>query len=145
AEVARSAAPGRYLGLTGVWRAGDRVELRLKMAVAAESLPAASDIIAFTYGPLVLAGALGGEGLVPGADIIVNERKYGDYNNTPFTVPRLVGDRAALARSIQATGKPLEFTIPSAQGTSIRLIPYHRIAHERYATYWDIGRDEAAD
>ena len=138
AEVGRSVVPGRYLDLTRRWRDGDRVELRLTMAIAAESLPAAPDIVAFTYGPLVLAGALGRDGLAPGADIVVNERKYGDYNDAPFTAPTLAGDPDALARSIRATAKPLEFTIASAQGTPIRLIPYHRIAHERYATYWQV-------
>ena len=143
-EVARSTLPGRYLDLDRVWRDGDRVELRLEMAVAAQPLPAARDIVAFTYGPLVLAGALGREGLAPGDDIIVNERRYGDYNDTPFTVPRLAGDPAALARSVTATGRPLEFTVASAQGTPIRLVPYHRIAHERYATYWAVGPDTSA-
>jgi DUF1680 family protein len=139
AEVARSDLPGRYLDLTRVWRDGDRVELRMDMAVAAVPLPASSTIVAFTYGPLVLAAALGREGLAPGADIIVSERRYGEYNDTPFTVPRLRGDPEALARSVRATGRPLEFTIASAQGAPIRLIPYHRIAHERYATYWDVA------
>lgn len=138
AEVARSAEPGRYVDLTRRWRDGDRVELRLIMAVAAESLPAAPDFVAFTYGPLVLAGALGQDGLAPGADIVANERRYGDYNNAPFTVPTLAGDPRMLAQSIRATGNPLDFTIASAQGAAIRLIPYHRIAHERYATYWQV-------
>jgi DUF1680 family protein len=138
AEVARSAVPGRYLDLTRRWEDGDQIELHLIMATAAESLPAAPDIVAFTYGPLVLAGALGRDGLAPGADIVVNERKYGEYNGAPFTAPTLVGDPRVLAQSIRATENPLEFTIASAQGTPIRLIPYHRIAHERYATYWQV-------
>jgi len=33
---------------------------------------------------------------------------------------------------------PLEFTIPAEDGAPVRLIPYHRIAHERYATYWRV-------
>lgn len=144
AEDIRSDLPGRYLDLTRVWKDGDQVELRLEMAVAAVPLPAASDIVAFTYGPLVLAGALGREGLAPGADIVVNERRYGDYNNSAFRVPRLVGDPAVLAERARPTSRPLEFTIPSAQGEPIRLIPYHRIAHERYATYWQVRRTDGA-
>jgi DUF1680 family protein len=108
------------------------------METSAESAPAAPDIVAFTYGPLVLAGALGREGLTPGTDIIVNERKYGSYNDTPFTAPTLAGDPRALAKGIRAGDKPLEFTIASADGEPVRLIPYYRIAHERYATYWQV-------
>ena len=109
------------------------------MEPGVESAPATPEIVAFTYGPLVLAGALGREGLAPGADIIVSERKYGEYNDTPFQAPTLSGRPDALAKTISATGKPLEFTIPATDGQPVRLVPYHRIAHERYATYWKLA------
>jgi DUF1680 family protein len=137
-EAARSANPGSYIDVARNWRNGDRVELRLQMEVAAESAVAAPDIVAFTYGPLVLAGAFGREGLVPGSDIIINEREYGKYNDAPFTPPSLAGDPASIAAAVRPSGKPLEFTIQSAEQAPVRLIPYHRIAHERYATYWKV-------
>ena len=135
-QVARSTNPGSYVDLSRTWRDGDTVELKLDMRVTADHAPAAPDIVAFTYGPLVLAGALGREGLAPGSDIVVNERKYGSYNDAPFAPPALRGDPDALAESIRTDGRPLEFTILSAEQKPVRLIPYHRIAHERYATYW---------
>jgi len=138
-EVARSRAPGSYVELDRTWRDGDRVELRLTMETAAEWAPAAPDIVAFTYGPLVLAGALGREGLAPGSDIVVNERLYGQYNDAPFTPPTLAGAPDTLAASIRPGDKPLEFTLDSAGGPPVRLIPYQRIAHERYATYWKLA------
>jgi DUF1680 family protein len=139
-EAARSAEPGRYLELARTWRNGDEIELRLVMEAAAEWAPAAPDIVAFTYGPLVLAGALGRDGLTPGSDIVVNERLYGTYNDTPFVPPALAGDPETIARSIRAADAPLEFTVASAERVPVRLVPYHRIAHERYATYWKVGR-----
>ncbi len=138
-ETIRSTRPGRYIDVARHWRQGDEVELRLSMRPAVHHTPAAPDIVAFTYGPLVLAGALGRQGLAPGADIIVNERKYGEYNDTPAIVPVLKGDPDTLAAAIQPGSRPLEFTIPAADGTPVRLVPYHRIAHERYATYWKLG------
>jgi DUF1680 family protein len=135
-ETARSANPGSYVDVSRTWRNGDQVELRLTMETAVQHAPAAPDIVAFTYGPLVLAGALGREGLSPGADIIVNERKYGQYNDAPFTPPTLAGDPEALARALKPGDRPLEFTILSADQRPVRMIPYYRIAHERYATYW---------
>jgi DUF1680 family protein len=137
-EAARSSTPGSYVDVARTWRSGDRIELRLAMEVAVQHAPAAPDIVAFTYGPLVLAGALGREGLAQGADIIVNERKYGEYNDTPFTAPTLAGAPDTLARTVQPGARPLEFTTISADRQPIRLIPYHRIAHERYATYWKV-------
>jgi DUF1680 family protein len=138
AEAANSRAPGSYIEIARTWRDGDTVELRLAMHHAIERAPAAPDIFAFTYGPLVLAGAFGREGLAPGADIVVNERNYGRYNEAAFTPPVLAGDPEALPGQIRPGGKPLEFTIAAAGGEAVRLIPYHRIAHERYATYWQV-------
>jgi len=137
-EVARSTDRGRYVEIARTWNSGDRVELRLVMEMATESAPAAPDIVAFTYGPLVLAGAFGRQGLPPGADIVVNERKYGIYNDTPFQAPTLVGEAQALVESIRMGERPLEFTIASHERPPVRLIPYYRIAHERYATYWQV-------
>ena len=138
-ETARSTNPGSYIDVARNWRSGDRVELRLQMEVAAERAVAAPDIVAFTYGPLVLAGAFGREGLAPGADIIVNEREIGKYNDAPFTPPSLAGDPTRIAETVRPGRQPLEFTIQSAEQTPVRLIPYHRIAHERYATYWKVN------
>lgn len=139
-EAMRSDAPGRYLEIAREWRDGDEVTLDLAMEAGFEAIPAARDIVAFTYGPLVLAGTLGRQGLKPGDDIVVNERKFGEYNDVPVAVPQLAGDPAVLARRIRPAGVPLTFTIPAADGSAVRLIPYHRIAHERYATYWKLGR-----
>jgi len=138
AEVSRSDKPGRYVEARRTWKTGDTVEWRMAMEPGVESAPAAPEIVAFTYGPLVLAGALGREGLAPGADIVVSERKYGEYNNTPFQPPMLSGEPDVLARRISGTGQPLEFAVPAADGRAVRLIPYYRIAHERYATYWKL-------
>ncbi|WP_084580313.1 glycoside hydrolase family 127 protein [Sphingomonas azotifigens] len=140
AIAARSASPGSRIALTRNWRDGDTVELQLVMEPGFERAPAAPDIVAFTYGPLVLAGALGRQGLAPGADIVVNEREYGRYNDTPVQVPVLAGDPSTLAATIRPGAKPLEFTLAAADGSTVRLIPYHRIAHERYATYWKLGQ-----
>lgn len=143
AQVARSTNPSSYVALTRTWRDGDQVELRLEMHAAIDRAPAAPDIVAFTYGPLVLAGALGRDGLSPGSDIVVNERKYGSYNDTPFIPPALAGDPETIAGAIRPGERPLEFTIPSADRQPVRLIPYYRIAHERYATYWTLRPAEA--
>ena len=137
-QVARSVAPGRFIEVARLWNDGDHVELRLTMEPEVESAPAAPGIVAFAYGPIVLAGALGKQGLVAGADIIVNERKIGDYNKGDVAVPTIAGDPALLAQRLKPGVRPLEFTIAAEDGSPIRLIPYHRIAHERYATYWRV-------
>jgi DUF1680 family protein len=127
-----------YVEISRQWRSGDVIELQLAMEIATELAPAAPDIIAFTYGPLVLAAALGRDGLAPGSDIIVNERQIGKYNDSPFAPPLLRGDPGTIAQAIHRGDKSNEFLLVSAEQKTVRLIPYYRIAHERYATYWQI-------
>lgn len=136
AVVAHSATPGGFITLDRTWKDGDVVSLTLAMHVEAALLPNAPEIVALTYGPLVLAGALGDEGIAPGSDIVVNERRYGEYLNTPFEAPKLAGDPQAIAGAVRPGGGPLAFTVADAQGRTVRLKPYHQIAHERYVTYW---------
>lgn len=138
-ETARSIAPGSYVKVDRTWQNGDTVELRLAMEVTSEHAPAAPDIVAFTYGPMVLAGVLGRDALPAKADIVVSERKYGEYNDAPFTPPMLAGNPATIAARVQGGTSPLEFTIDAAGQGPVRLIPYHRVAHDRYATYWQIS------
>ncbi|OYX65754.1 MAG: glycosyl hydrolase [Sphingomonadales bacterium 32-64-17] len=137
--------PGRYLALARHWRSGDVVEVQLDMQVRADPLPAAPHIAAFTYGPLVLAAALGDDQLPPGADIVINERKYGEYNDTPVPVPQLQGNPDEVAaRIVPVEGaEPLTFAVTAVDGTQVTLVPYHRIAHQRYATYWDLSATTA--
>ena len=61
-----SVAPGSYLTVRRACRAGDRMEIALPMRLRAEALPDAPQIQAFLYGPLVLAGDLGADGLTEG-------------------------------------------------------------------------------
>lgn len=138
-EALRSTLPGTWLTVDRTWQDGDRVELQLAMELTVEQAPTAPDIVAFRYGPVVLAGALGRQGLAPGADMVVNERQYGEYNAGEVAVPTLAGDPAALVQRAKPGAAPLEFEVPAQDGAPIRLIPYYRIAHERYATYWRLA------
>ena len=57
------AEPGGYLAIHRTWKSGDRVEMSLPMRLSAEAMPDDAGTQAFLYGPLVLAGDLGIEGL----------------------------------------------------------------------------------
>ena len=72
------------------------MEVELPMTLRIEPLPGTNDVVAFVYGPIVLAGRLGREGLAPGNQIIVNERESGNMLNAAVEVPVLAGDRAKL-------------------------------------------------
>jgi DUF1680 family protein len=125
--------PGKYVAIERVWKNDDVVEVHLPMSLRTESLPGSPEIVALVYGPIVLAGRLGKEGIAPGADIIVNERTVGDVLKDEVVVPKLVGDVVGRAEKVgplafRAKGDPFD----------VELIPYFRIAHERYNLYWDV-------
>ncbi len=137
-----SRQPGGYIAVNRVWHSGDTVEVRLPMALRTEPLPGQPDVVAILYGPIVLAGRLGREGIAPGADIIVNERTYGDVLNTKVEVPVLVGEPREVVRQIgPVPGTALTFqTSGIGHPRDVSLIPYYRIAHERYNLYWKVVR-----
>ena len=70
------------------------------MMLRAEPLPGAADVIAFLYGPIVLAGRFGQQGLAPRSQIIVNERESGSMLKADVAIPVLAGDGRALAKWI---------------------------------------------
>ena len=134
-----SQKPGEYVAVDRIWRDHDTIEIRLPMTLRTEELPGRSDMIAFTYGPIVLAGLLGRKGLTTGADIIVNERTTGDVLKAEVQVPKLRGDAAEILGSVsRASDGLLKFqTNGIGQPDDITLVPYFRIAHERYSIYWE--------
>ena len=79
-----TAEPGSYLTIHRTWKTGDRVELGLPMRLSVEAMPDDAATQAFLYGPLVLAGDLGNEGLTE--DLIVGVS--GPAVNRPRPTPR---------------------------------------------------------
>jgi DUF1680 family protein len=142
-----SRQPGKYIAVNRLWHTGDIVEVDLPMSLRTEPLPGHPDLVAFLYGPIVLAGRLGRKGLAPGADIIVNERTYGDVLNDDVEVPVLVGDAREIVKQLKpSTESALKFqTTGIGHPRDVSLMPYYRIAHERYNLYWKVVKPEALE
>jgi DUF1680 family protein len=135
-----SAVSNGYVPIARQWRNGDVVDVQLPMALGAEPLPGTPGIVAFVYGPIVLAGRLGREGLAPGNQIIVNERESGRMLNAAIAVPALAGSEAAVLRRISRDRRnPLTFHTTGVGSTPVELAPYYRLAHERYNLYWTLA------
>jgi len=135
-----SAEPGSYIAVNREWRTGDVVEVRLPMRLRAEPLRGDPSRVAFAYGPIVLAGQLGREGLYPGAYILRNERTTGEILQMPIEVPALAGTaESVLARVRPVSGQPLTFeTAGIGRPRDVTLIPFYRLHHERYNIYWQL-------
>lgn len=134
-QVVRRQSDG-YLDIDRRWRDGDTVDVEFPMHLHIENLPGSTDIAAILYGPIVLAGRGGTDGLTPGADIIVNERTIGNVLTMPVELPELeLSERTLQEHVLRKQGDSLSFEVQSRE-RRFELIPYYRIAHERYHLYW---------
>jgi len=134
------AVAGSYVTIEREWQDGDRVEVRLSMSFHLETLPAAPDMVAILYGPVVLAGALGTKDMpdVYNYDYHTRTALINRYPTPP--VPVLVGSEdVVLAGILPIDGKPLTFrTNGIASPYDVELIPFHRMHHQRYTVYWQL-------
>lgn len=146
-----SASPGSYLTLSRVWKPGDKVELRLPMHLGVEAMPDDAHVQAFLYGPLVLAGDLGAEGLTEAHIIGPNFRvgapgveQHGSplapSNQVPpvpdIEIPRLRPAGDDPATWIKPAAQPLTFRTVG-QSKDVTLVPLYRLFDRRYAVYWE--------
>lgn len=130
-----------YVPLRRVWRDGDRVEVRLPLTLRTEPLPGDASTVAFLYGPLVLAGKLGVDGMP-------NPYAHNQLDQARFprpAVPVLVGAPAELTDRVQRVSRsPLVLrTRGLAQPGDVTLVPFHTLHHERYTVYWRVVTPEA--
>ncbi|MEB1530907.1 beta-L-arabinofuranosidase domain-containing protein [Xanthomonas sp. WHRI 7945] len=127
-----AAAPGSYLVLERRFADGDRIELDLPMALHAAPLPDEPSLQAMMYGPLVLAAQLGSDGIDP-AQLHVSDQRP--------SLNRIVGRQLPAVYfapdqlwARKREGQEQVFEADGIQGP-ITLVPFYRIAHERYAVY----------
>jgi uncharacterized protein len=128
--------PGSYAAIARTWRRGDVVDVRFPMALHAETLPGAPDQVALLYGPIVLAGRLGTDGMPsPFAE------EQTAYVRFPLPdVPHFVTSGADWLTRVQLVSRhPLLFrTRGLAQPSDVVLEPFFRVHYERYAVYWTL-------
>jgi hypothetical protein len=148
------AEPGSYLTLNRLWKAGDKIEVALPMHLHAEALPDEPLTQAFLYGPMVLAGDFGGEGLteahLSGANLRVGNPnppppQAGAVPGTPtaippvppLQVPVLMPGGPDVASWIKPTDKPQVFRT-TGQSKDVTLVPFYTLVDRRYVVYWQV-------
>jgi uncharacterized protein len=131
-----SAAPGSYLALTRTWKTGDRVELALPMHLHAEAMPDEPRTQAFLYGPLVLAGDLGNQGLTE--DLIVGTNSPPMRRAPSIDVPEFRAAGPDPASWIKPGDQPLSFRT-TGQRKDVTLVPLQTLFDRRYSVYWQVS------
>ena len=147
-----SAAAGSYVTMRRAWRAGDRLEVALPMHLCVEAMPDAAQMQAFLYGPLVLAGDLGADGLtedhivgpnlrVGAAGVEQHGSPLAATNRTPpipdIEIPTFRAAGPHPSAWIKPVDRPQEFQT-TGQRHDVRLLPLHKLFDRRYAVYWQV-------
>jgi uncharacterized protein len=134
--------PSDYAVIKREWRDGDRIELRLPMNFHLSSMPDEQTMAAIMYGPLVLVGALGKEGMTKDMEsgYLLSDVDRALSQSPPALVPVIVTDISDPNVWIKPSGnQPLTFTTGGVgQPGDVTLIPFYELFGERYAMYWNI-------
>lgn len=120
-----------YMAIDRTWKDGDRIDIEFGMSLATESPADNNSLAALTYGPVVLAGRLGTEGMQAPAPFS-NPAEYNDYYTYNFHIPE--GLPTALnPTQLKKTG-PLSWETPDG----VKVEPFYDIHGERYVVYWNL-------
>jgi uncharacterized protein len=133
--VEAAASPGSYLTLARTWKTGDRIEMTLPMRLHIEAMPDDSKLQAVLYGPVVLAGDLGAEGLTPNMIVGPNAPRMRDLK---IDVPSFSASGTSPDSWIKPAGKPLTFRT-TGQQRDITMSPLNGIFDRHYSVYWQVS------
>lgn len=132
--------PGSYIRLERKWKKGDVIELTMPMSIRTIATNDNPHIVAIAYGPLVLAGAMGKEGMSPGAPFAEDQD---DLNKNPIpaglkTVLQLGNKRVTEFIRKNPEKSPLAFDLRDLSQEKVTLVPYYQVDRERYVVYWEL-------
>ena len=130
-----TATPSSYLAVKRVWQTGDVVTLTLPAALRLERAKDTPSMVSVFYGPVLLAGRLGNDGM---------PRDFADKDAylklPPAPVPAIVNASANPADWLTlADASTLTFKAHDA-GPASGLVfqPLYAVHHERYSVYWEL-------
>ena len=107
----------------------------LPMGLRISAMPDDAGLGAVLYGPIVLAGELGSQGLTK--EMIVGPEGP-DVEHLPLEIPSFKAAGAAPKDWIQPAGEPLAFRT-TGQARDVTLAPLNRMFDKRYSIYWRVS------
>jgi DUF1680 family protein len=139
-----NASSGGYITIDRLWKSSAEIKLTLPMKLRTEFMPYNPNKIAFFYGPVLLAGALGTDGI---EDVDPHAGKRNKFDNVPSPpIPVIVAADKKIDEYVKPADKPGNFIVdgsmlkmPGTDSTAdIRLIPFYKTHYQRYMVYWDM-------
>jgi DUF1680 family protein len=138
-KVKVSQKPGSYIILNNHWKTGDQIDITYPMSLRLIATNDNPNLAAIAYGPVVLAGDMGTEGILSPAPFAYNQLDYKNDRVPDDIVSTLqVKGRKLEDWLVPVAGKPLVFKTVGVSSREIQLIPYDEINQQRYVIYWDL-------
>ena len=141
--IEANSVPGGYATVSRTWSDGDTVDVGFSMRLSLEAVPGGDSRFAILYGPIVLAGDLGGEGLAEPIPYAAEQQAYGAVPAP--RVPDLVAQPDRVESWVQpVSSQPLTFrTVDVGRPDDVSLVPLYRVHHRRYNVYWNLYDGQA--
>jgi DUF1680 family protein len=139
-QMAVNQKPGNYITINRKWKNGDRVDITYPMSLRTIPTPDDPNKAAVAYGPIVLAGDMGTQGISAPAPFA---RDQNDLNKYPVPAD-IIAELNTRGRKVSewvrpaSTERPLTFKTVNTGTKDITLIPYYRINRQRYVLYWHL-------
>ena len=131
-----------YLTISNNWAEGDEIGLKLPLQLQKYVARDNDKKIAFVYGPIVLAAALGREGF-PQTDTYISEI---DLDTTTTEVPYLIAESQEIEQELELLDPETLTYQLSGEFTSnnekLELKPFYKIHHEFYNLYWYLNEQK---
>lgn len=131
--------PGTYLDLTRRWRDGDVLTIELRTPVRIERMAHHPSKLALLAGPTVLAAVLGDALMTPPIPTAgVDQYQFAKVPD-PVAIPTLDIRGRPVEEWVEPDPvQPLVWhTKGAGQPADVKLVPFYRVAHERYVVYFD--------
>jgi uncharacterized protein len=131
--------PGSYIVLNKTWKTGDKIDITFPMSLRLVATNDNPDLAAVVYGPLVLAGDMGTDGIqlpAPYAKDQLDFRSYPIPDNIITTLN--IAGKKINDWLLPVNGKQLVFQTSGVASKEITMIPYYKIDKQRYVIYWNL-------
>jgi hypothetical protein len=132
-----TATPSTFVEINRTWNDGDTIHVALPMNLRMERFPDDNSMVAFMYGPVLLAGALGTDNFTPdlqwggGFSDIVVPRLFATSSNPTDWIQPVSGQQMTF--KTQGVGTPKDVT----------LIPFYKLFDQRYNLFWKLYTESA--
>jgi uncharacterized protein len=139
-KISVNQKPGSYITVSRKWKNGDKVDITYPMSLRLVATPDNPDKAAIVYGPVVLAGSFGTEGIKEPAPFAKDQNDLNRYPVPANIITALNTNGAKISDWLKpVTTTPLTFkTTNSVAASDITLMPYYKIERQRYVLYWDL-------